>query len=165
MRRWQLPVFTYIYDHKTVEANLPRAISPDDVVNHWAKEDLLMSRAREIDEKEEQLPLTPAMFHVLLALADGERHGYAILKEVERRTGGRVRLSAGTLYGIIKRLNSEGWIVESSKRPAAGLDDERRRYYRLTDVGRQVAVTEARRLEELLEMARNKNLFSKPKLA
>jgi DNA-binding PadR family transcriptional regulator len=124
-----------------------------------------MSRPREIADKDEQLPLTPAMFHVLLALADDEMHGYAILKEVERRTEGKVRLSAGTLYGIIKRLNGEGWIMESSKRPAAGLDDERRRYYRLTELGRQVAVTEARRLEELLEMARNKNLFTKPKLA
>jgi DNA-binding PadR family transcriptional regulator len=124
-----------------------------------------MRRSREIGDKEEQLPLTPAMFHVLLALADDEMHGYAILKEVERRTEGKVRLSAGTLYGIIKRLNGEGWIVESSKRPAAGLDDERRRYYRLTELGRRVAVTEARRLEELLEMARNKNLFAKPKLA
>jgi DNA-binding PadR family transcriptional regulator len=124
-----------------------------------------MSRPREIADKDEQLPLTPAMFHVLLALADGEMHGYAILKEVERRTEGKVRLSAGTLYGIIKRLNGEGWIVESSKRPAAGLDDERRRYYRLTELGRQVAVTEARRLEELLEMARNKKLFAKPELA
>lgn len=124
-----------------------------------------MSRPREIAEKEEQLPLTPAMFHVLLALADGEKHGYAILKEVERRTDCKVRLSAGTLYGIIKRLNGEGWIVESNKRPAASLDDERRRYYRLTELGRRVAVTEAKRLEELLEMARNKNLFAKPKLA
>ena len=123
-----------------------------------------MGRPRETD-KEGQLPLTPALFHVLLALAEEEMHGYAILKEVERRTGGKVRLSAGTLYGIIKRLNGEGWIVESSKRPAAGLDDERRRYYRLTEQGRQVAVAEARRLEELLKMARNKNLLGKPKLA
>lgn len=124
-----------------------------------------MSRSREIADMEERPPLTPAMFHVLLALAEEEMHGYAILKEVERRTEGKVRLSAGTLYGIIKRLNGEGWIVESNKRPAAGLDDERRRYYRLTELGRQVAVTEARRLEELLKMARNKNLFAKPKLA
>jgi DNA-binding PadR family transcriptional regulator len=124
-----------------------------------------MSPPRETREKEEQVPLTPAMFHVLLALADEEMHGYAILKEVERRTDGKVRLSAGTLYGIIKRLNGEGWIVESSKRPAASLDDERRRYYRLTEVGRQVAVAEARRMEELLKMARNKKLFAKPNLA
>lgn len=124
-----------------------------------------MGRSRTTEETEKQEPLTPAMFHVLLALADGERHGYAILKEVVRRTNGKVRLSAGTLYGIIKRLNAEDWIVESTKRPVAGLDDERRRYYRLTEAGRRVAVNEARRLEELLAMARNKNLFRKPELA
>jgi DNA-binding PadR family transcriptional regulator len=124
-----------------------------------------MSHSRDTAEKEMQEPLTPALFHVLLALADGEKHGYAILKEVARRTGGRVQLSAGTLYGIIKRLNAEDWIVESNKRPVAGLDDERRRYYRLTELGRRVAVTEARRLEELLAMARNKNLFRKPETA
>ena len=124
-----------------------------------------MSHHRETGHEEQQLPLTPAMFHVLLTLADEEMHGYAILKEVERRTEGKVRLSAGTLYGIIRRLNEEGWIVESNKRPTAGLDDERLRYYRLTELGRHVAVGEARRLEELLEMARSKKLFSKPKLA
>ncbi|MGA8223889.1 MAG: PadR family transcriptional regulator [Candidatus Acidiferrales bacterium] len=123
-----------------------------------------MSRHPEA-ERPEQSPLTPAMFHVLLALVDEEMHGYAILKEVERRTGGKVRLSAGTLYGIIKRLNGEGWIAESSRRPAAGLDDERRRYYRLTEQGRSIAVAEARRLEELVAMARNKKLFAKPELA
>ena len=105
------------------------------------------------------------MFHVLLALAGDDLHGYAILKEVELRTSGKVKLSTGTLYGIIKRLNAEDWIVESTKRPVAGLDDERRRYYRLTERGRRVAMNEARRLEELVAMARNKNLFRKPELA
>jgi len=124
-----------------------------------------MGRSQASREAERQEPLTPAMFHVLLALADGEKHGYAILKEVARRTDGRVQLSAGTLYGIIKRLDAEDWIVESTKRPVAGLDDERRRYYRLTEAGRRVAVNEARRLEELVAMARNKNLFRKPELA
>jgi DNA-binding PadR family transcriptional regulator len=123
-----------------------------------------MSRSTEA-VGQDQSPLTPAMFHVLLALVDEEMHGYAILKEVERRTEGKVRLSAGTLYGIIKRLNSENWIVESNKRPAAGLDDERRRYYRLTEQGRGIAVAEARRLQELVAMARNKKLFAKPELA
>jgi len=111
------------------------------------------------------LPVTPAMFHVLLALADGEKHGYAILKEVMQRTGGKVRLSAGTLYGIIHRLLSEGLVVESDERPDPALDDERRRYYRLTDFGRQVAVAEAERLEEILAMARAKKLLRKPELA
>lgn len=111
------------------------------------------------------LPVTPAMFHVLLALADGEKHGYAILKEVAQRTGGKVRLSAGTLYGIIHRLLAEGLVVESDERPDPALDDERRRYYRLTDFGRQVAVAEAERLEEILAMARAKKLLRKPELA
>src|SRR6201982_4131938 len=121
-----------------------------------------MTRNKDV---ESFLPMTPAMFHVLIALADGEKHGYAILKEVARRTEGQVRLSAGTLYGIIKRLNAEDWIVESPKRPVAGLDDERRRYYRLTEQGRRVAMNEARRLEELVARARNKNLFRKPEMA
>src|ERR1700739_2245803 len=80
--------------------------------------DLLRGKGKAMSKQkdsESYLPLTPAMFHILLALADGEKHGYAILKEVARRTDGKVRLSAGTLYGIIKRLNGEDWIVESTK--------------------------------------------------
>lgn len=111
------------------------------------------------------LPVTPAMFHVLVALADGEKHGYAILKEVAYRTEDKVRLSAGTLYGNLARLESAGLIVESSQRPAMGLDDERRRYYRLTDFGREVAVAEAERMDEALAQARAKKLFRRPKLA
>src|SRR5438874_4717238 len=88
-------------------------------------------------------PLTPAMFHVLLALAGDDLHGYAILKEVELRTAGEVKLSTGTLYGIIKRLLNEGLIIELRQRPAARDDDERRRYYRLTPKGREVAALEA----------------------
>jgi DNA-binding PadR family transcriptional regulator len=74
------------------------------------------------------LPLTPAAFHVLVALADGDRHGYAVIKDVSTRTAGRVALGTGTLYGIIKRLLAEGLVVESKRRPAAAHDDERRRY-------------------------------------
>jgi len=111
------------------------------------------------------LPLTPAMFHILLALADGEKHGYAILKEVARRTADKVRLSVGTLYGNLARLESEGLIAESSRRPEVVLDDERRRYYLLTPLGREVAVAEAERMEETLAQARAKKLFRKPKLA
>ena len=95
------------------------------------------------------LPLTPALFHVLLSLADGEKHGYAILKEVEERTSGEVRLSTGTLYGIIKRLLADGMIRES----AAGSDD-RRRAYRLTAFGRKVALAETDRLRDVLAHAR-----------
>jgi len=110
-------------------------------------------------------PLTPAMFHVLLALAGDDLHGYAILKEVELRTGGKVRLSTGTLYGIIKRLLNDGLIVEMRTRPAEAEDDERRRYYRLTPHGRQVAAAEAERMDEILAVARSRNLIKKPRLA
>ena len=103
----------------------------------------------------ESLPLTPALFHVLLALADGEKHGYAILKEIEQRTGGQVVLSTGTLYGIIKRLLADGLIRES----ASG-SDERRTAYRLTAFGRKVALAEAERLRELVAAAQAKNLLT-----
>ena len=106
-----------------------------------------------------QTPLTPALFNVLLALSDGEKHGYAILKEVEEQTRGEVELSTGTLYGIIKRLLAEGLIVELRSRPAAENDDQRRRYYRLTDDGRRLAVAEAERLAKLLARARSKRLI------
>ena len=100
------------------------------------------------------LPLTPALFHVLLALADGEKHGYAILKEVEERTGGTVTLSTGTLYGIVKRLLADGLIRDS----AAG-SDERRRAYRLTAFGRKVALAEAERLRDLVAAAHAKKVL------
>jgi DNA-binding PadR family transcriptional regulator len=109
-------------------------------------------------------PLTPAMFHVLLALAGDDLHGYAMLKEVELRTGGKVRLSTGTLYGIIKRLLNDGLIVELRSRPSE-TDDERRRYYRLTPQGRQVATAEAERMDEILSIARSRNLLKKTRTA
>jgi DNA-binding PadR family transcriptional regulator len=110
-------------------------------------------------------PLTPAMFHVLLALAGEDLHGYAILKEVELRTGGKVKLSTGTLYGIIKRLLADGLIVERRARPTDANDDERRRYYRLTPQGREVAAAEAERMDEVLSIARARNLLRKPRPA
>jgi DNA-binding PadR family transcriptional regulator len=105
------------------------------------------------------LPLTPAMFEVLIALADGEKHGYAVLKEVARRSDGRVTLSPGTLYAIIRRFVSDGIVAETDERPDASLDDERRRYYRMTDFGRDVALAEAKRMETALGMARAKSLI------
>ncbi len=102
------------------------------------------------------LPLTPAMFQVLLSLADGEKHGYAILKEVARRTGGKVTLRAATLYTVIRRFVDDGLIAESDERPDPALDDERRRYYRLTDQGRAVALAETERLSDTLAQARTK---------
>ena len=120
-----------------------------------------MTRRRVPDEL---LPLTPPMFEVLIALADGEKHGYAILKEVVRRTDGRISLSPGTLYAIVRRFVSDGVIAESAERPDPALDDERRRYYRLTDFGRNVAVAEARRMETALGMARAKSLIPRARL-
>jgi DNA-binding PadR family transcriptional regulator len=111
------------------------------------------------------LPLTAGMFQVLIALADGEKHGYAILKEVVRRTEGRVSLSAGTLYTIIRRFVQEGVVAESAERPDPALDDERRRYYRLTEFGRELAKAEAARMESALDMARAKKLIPKMRLA
>jgi DNA-binding PadR family transcriptional regulator len=110
-------------------------------------------------------PLTPAMFHVLLALAGDDLHGYAILKEVDLRTNGKVRLSTGTLYGIIKRLLADGLVVERRTRPADPQDDERRRYYRLTPLGRQTAAAEAERMDEVLAVARARNLLKKARIA
>ena len=97
-------------------------------------------------------PLTHVVYHILLSLTDAQRHGYGIIKEVERRTRGRLELEAGTLYGAIKRLREDGWIAEA--RPPAEAD-QRRRYYALTDAGRRALRLESERLAELVEMARN----------
>jgi DNA-binding PadR family transcriptional regulator len=107
------------------------------------------------DEVEALLPLAPASFHILLALAEEDRHGYAILLDVERRTGGDVKLSAATLYRSIQRLLEDGLIVELTERPAPELDDERRRYYRITPLGGRVARAEAARLQKLVRLARS----------
>ena len=105
-------------------------------------------------DADEHLPLPAATFHILLALAEADRHGYGIIQDVEARTGGALRLSAGTLYRSIQRLLEQGLIVETRERPAPEEDDERRRYYRITPLGRAVAKAEARRLTELVRMAR-----------
>jgi DNA-binding PadR family transcriptional regulator len=100
------------------------------------------------------LPLPPATFHILMALSDDDRHGYAIIQEVLARTGGDVRLSPGTLYRSIQRMLDQGLIEELRERPAPELDDERRRYYRITSFGRAVARAEGSRLAELIRLAR-----------
>lgn len=112
------------------------------------------------DSPHDLLPLTPAVFHVLLALSDGEKHGYAIMREVERTTAGLVRMGPGTLYGTLKRSMTAGLVEETDERPDPQLDDERRRYYRLTAFGRSVAAAEAGRLERLVEDARVKRLLN-----
>src|ERR1700676_3060685 len=122
-----------------------------------------MSSTAEMTESHE--PLSAAMFHVLLALAGEDLHGYAILKEVELGTAGKVRLSTGTLYGIIKRLLNDGLIMELRTKPSDASDDERRRYYRLTALGRETAAAEAERLDEVLAIARARKLLKKARTA
>ncbi|HZC05259.1 MAG TPA: PadR family transcriptional regulator [Ktedonobacterales bacterium] len=120
-----------------------------------------MAGARDAIEEDELaagLPLTPAVFHIMLALADGERHGYSILREVERYTEGRLKLGPTTLYRSIRQMQAAGYIVETESRPDPELDDERRRYYRLTDAGRRVALAETRRLARLVSLAQSTSL-------
>ncbi len=107
------------------------------------------------------LPLKPHWFHVLLSLADQDQHGYGIMQEVLDRTNGKVRLWPATLYGTLKRLIDEDLIEESARRPAADEDDARRRYYRLTRLGRRVISAESQRLEDLVRIVRAKGGLTK----
>ena len=107
-----------------------------------------------------QQPLTPAVFHILLALADGEKHGYSIMKDVETQTGGKLKMGPGTLYGSIKRMLTSGLIEEADERPDPALDDERRRYYRLSGMGQKVLSTESQRLEQAVQIARRKHVLA-----
>src|ERR1044071_1024172 len=107
------------------------------------------------------MALRPVEFHILLALAAEERHGYGILQEVAALTAGELQLEPGTLYRALHRMLKDGWVAESGRRPAADLDDERRRYYRLTPLGRRVASAEAARLLRLVTVARAHRLLSR----
>lgn len=109
--------------------------------------------------------LTPAVFHILLALADRERHGYGIMQEVSATTDGKVILGPGTLYGTINRMLEAGLIKESDVRSDPEVNDERRRYYRITGKGRRAAVTEVERLQGLLRVAGAKHLLPRPRPA
>ncbi len=109
-----------------------------------------------IPKPEGYLPLTPAVLDIMLALGEEEMHGYAIMREVRRRTEGQRRLAPGTLYRSLKKMHERGLLEESEERPEPGLDDERRRYYRLTDLGKRVALAEVERLEGLVRAARSK---------
>jgi DNA-binding PadR family transcriptional regulator len=112
------------------------------------------------------LPLTPPVFHILLALSDRERHGYSIMQEVAMQTAGQLRLGPGTLYGCLKRMLRAGLVEESDERPDPELDDQRRRYYRMTDFGRRVVREEAHRLDTAVSAARARKLLpAKPALA
>lgn len=114
--------------------------------------------AAKIRRADEQLPLSPPVFYILLALADRQRHGYAIMQEVERRTEGKVRLLPGSLYSTVKRMVAGGLIEECAVTPQTDSEDERRRYYRITRSGRQVAAAEADRMATLIRVAREKRL-------
>jgi DNA-binding PadR family transcriptional regulator len=109
-------------------------------------------------EVDAMLPLPPATFHILMALTDEDRHGYAIIQDVMARTDGELRLSAGTLYRSIQRMLEQGLVVEARKRPAPALDDQRRRYYSITAFGTAVARAEMRRLTQLVRLARARGL-------
>ena len=106
------------------------------------------------------IPLTPAVFHILLALADEDRHGYDIMREVAAATEGKMQMGPGTLYGSIKRMLQAGLIAEADERPDPALDDSRRRYYSLTELGRSVLRAEVERLSEAVEIAHRKELFN-----
>lgn len=119
----------------------------------------MVTKRRTARPPEAYLPLPPATFHILLALADGEQHGYAIMKGVTERSEGTVRLGPGTLYGALKRLLESGLVEETDERAGPEQGDERRRYYRLTPFGLSVARAEARRLDAMVRAARRKKLI------
>lgn len=111
---------------------------------------------------EDQLPLTPAVLNILLSVAGEERHGYGIMQEVEQRTEGKMKLGPGTLYRSIKQMLSGGLIEESDERPDPEMDDQRRRYYRLTNFGQRVATAELERLESIVGSGRERGLLPGP---
>lgn len=118
-----------------------------------------MSRPQQV---EDFLPLPASVMHIVVALADGEKHGYAILRDVTELSGGAVRMGSGTLYGSIKRMVDQGLIEETDERPDPAVDDQRRRYYRLTELGQRVGAAEHRRLQALVDAARLRQLGLRP---
>jgi DNA-binding PadR family transcriptional regulator len=118
--------------------------------------------SKDVAGKPGLLPLTPAVFHIMLALADGERHGYGIMLEVDRITDRQLHLGPGTLYRSIQRMLVDGLIAERKEAVDPEIDDERRRYYQLTQLGLEVAKAEAERLDALVKAARRRGLLVKP---
>ena len=113
-----------------------------------------------VERSSQYKPLTPAVYHILLALTNSEKHGYAIMKDVEAQTSGRFKMGPGTLYGSINRMLAAGLIEEADERPDPELDDERRRYYRLTGGGRQAVGVESERLAQAVCIARQKRVLT-----
>ena len=118
--------------------------------------------ARPADDPEALLPLPASVMHIVVALAEGEKHGYAIMRDVAELSGGVVRMGSGTLYTAIKRMRDQGLIEETDERPDPAMDDQRRRYYRLTALGQRVGAAEHARLSALLDAARLRNLGVRP---
>ena len=113
-----------------------------------------------MDAQQKQVPLTPAVFHILMALADGEKHGYLIMKDVEQQTNGKLTMGPGTLYGSIKRMLAAGLIEESDQRPDPQMDDERRKYYSISSMGKAVLHEESMRLQQAVDIARRKQVLT-----
>ena len=157
-RRNILRLYDFMRDRLAFEELFCYTISVGDItvtdIVSWSGN--LKDGDRKVDDL---LPLTPAVFHILLALADGERHGYDIMRAVESLTEGKMQMGPGTLYGSIKRMLRDGLITESDERPDPELDDSRRRYYELTAFGQQVLAAESNRLAHLVEVARQMNLL------
>ena len=122
---------------------------------------LRMQRGKKEKQTSDLLPLTPPVFHILLSLAGEDRHGYGIMLEVAKQTDGSLQLGPGTLYGCLQRMLAAGLVDESGERPDPELDDERRRYYRMTNFGRKVLRSEAQRLERAVSEARARDLLPK----
>ena len=127
---------------------------PPLATSHNISSVVIIDPMKELPVPTSLLPLPPATFHILLSLAEQDRHGYAIIQNVAARTGGELKLSAGTLYRSIQRMLEQGLLVETRERPSPEEDDERRRYYRITPYGEAVARAEARRLTQLVRLAR-----------
>ena len=111
-------------------------------------------------QRDEHLPLTPPVFHILLALSGEERHGYSIMQDVARQTEGALDMGPGTLYGCLKRMLAAGLVEETNERPDPGMDDERRRYYAITSMGKIAVRAEAQRMAAALSAAKSKRIFS-----
>ena len=124
-----------------------------------------MARLGESGDPKDAIPLRPVVFEILLLLNERERHGYALMRDLAERSGGRWDLGPATMYRTLKDLRGKGWIEQSEERPAPELDDERRRYYRLTELGGRVAAAEASRLEALVRTARAGNLLPRREAA
>jgi DNA-binding PadR family transcriptional regulator len=118
-----------------------------------------MAEKTRIPDLDALLPLKPVEFLVLLVLADGERHGYGIVQDIRDRTDGKVKLLPGNLYAVLRRLAENNLLSESSRRPAEDLDDQRRRYYRITESGKRILAADAERMKGLVEQVEARNLL------